>query len=612
MVELWFYSGRLGNCMFMHAFTKIISDTLQVKANLPKGTEILGFPLIEEESKSAINHDDKYTWGEGFIENTKTISNDNDNMEWFLEKNFQGKQINGYEDLLKISEIISRPDIDKKWSVLLGNFELGENYTPYRNKLKKWFKYPDIDLSLFEFFKLHPLLDNGDYFVRYEFEQITSKDLVISLRLEDYTISQNLDRFLGFDYFQIILENTEFDNLYIITNPGSIGHNDQYQFLKEFASFDPIIVRVYNPVMSMAFGSQFNNIAISQSTYSWWLAFLSNAENIYYPIPKYGPFALNDKKHRGCDLRVKSKDFKYVDYDKREILPFDYYKFIDYDNSCWTNQKNLTVDNNNVNTDLEVHTLLHRKDIDLYIKTYTLFNYYYSDNFIPVIHEDGSFTQQDIEFLQSQILGIKLIKRVEADAKIKELLKGYPLCTDFRFAEHHTIFRIKLFDPFLLSESKNVLCMDSDILFCKHPEALAELINKRTGAYLKDSWSAYCVPFRDEDNDKEIERFINAGLTYFPTNEHFNLDYIEECLSILYKNGSKGATHPFLEQTCIAYLISKQKDMFKQLPHPEYCVPTFGEFKPDHNLVALHINSSPIVGKYRKEHYEYELNKVKM
>ena len=335
MVELWFYSGRLGNCMFMYAFTKLTSDLLQVKASLPKGTEIQGFPLIMGESISALNHDDLYKWGEGFIENPKTIDNENDNMEWFIEANFKGSEINGYEDLIKIQDVINQPDISSKWLVLLGNFELGENYYPYRNKLKKWFKYPKIDFTQFEFFKLHPKLEQGGYFINHNFSNISDGDLVISLRLEDYTNANNQDRFLGYDYFRIILEQTQFDNLYIITNPGSIGHNDQYQYLKEFLPYDPIIVRVYNPVMSMAFGSTFNNIAISQSTYSWWLAFLSDAKNIYYPIPQIGPFSLEENNHKGCDLRVPTKSFKYVDYKTKTILPKNYYKFVDYKNSTW-------------------------------------------------------------------------------------------------------------------------------------------------------------------------------------------------------------------------------------------------------------------------------------
>lgn len=259
---------------------------------------------------------------------------------------------------------------------------------------------------------------------------------------------------------------------------------------------------------------------------------------------------------------------------------------------------------------LEVHTLLHRKDIDLYIKTYYLFKNYFKEHFTPIIHEDGSFLKEDIFNLKNTISDIKIILKKESDIKMDILLNDYPYCKHFRFSENHTIFRIKLFDPFLLSYSKNVLYLDSDILFCKSPDELKYNIENKIGCYLRDSWSAYCVPFRDEDGDSIIKRNINAGLTYFPKQEHFNLETIEECLKILYENGSRDATHPFLEQTCIAYLITKQNDKFKQLSHPEYCVPVFGEFVPDHNLTALHINSSPLVGKFRKEHYEYELSKA--
>lgn len=336
MVELWFYSGRLGNCMFMYAFTKIIANTLQVKANIPKGTEITEFPVIAEESKDVNFHMDKYDWGVDFNQNPKTVDSENDNMAWFIEPNFNGKKIEKYEDSITINKVLNTPDIDKKWIVLLGNFERGENYYPYRNILKKWFKFPEIDLSKVEFWKLHPELGESQYFIHQPYEEIYPEDLVISLRLEDYTCEPNLDRLLDFDYFSIILENTTFRKLYIITNPGSIGHNNQYEYLKKFYKYDPIFVRIYNyPVLSLAFGAQFNNIAISQSTYSWWMAFLSDATNIYYPIPEKGPFSLTDTNFTGVDLRIPSKDFKYVDYKSRTILPSDYYTKIDYINSTW-------------------------------------------------------------------------------------------------------------------------------------------------------------------------------------------------------------------------------------------------------------------------------------
>jgi hypothetical protein len=258
---------------------------------------------------------------------------------------------------------------------------------------------------------------------------------------------------------------------------------------------------------------------------------------------------------------------------------------------------------------LEIHTLICKRDVDLFISTYRLFKHYSELDFDVVVHEDGSFDDETVEYISRHIPNLTIIRRAYADYLMKDFLKNHELCTHFRYAEHHTIFRIKLFDLFYFTKSHNILYLDADILFCKKPDALIEHINNRTGFYLRDMSSAYCVPFRDEDGDTSIIRMINAGLNYYPTKEHYSLDYIEECLSVLYEHGSRGATHPFLEQNCIAYMITKLGN-FSELPHPEYCVPTFGEFVPEHGRTALHLNSSQLIGKWRTEHYEYELKKA--
>ena len=262
---------------------------------------------------------------------------------------------------------------------------------------------------------------------------------------------------------------------------------------------------------------------------------------------------------------------------------------------------------------LEVHTLICSRDVGLWLDTLKLFRYYYGGRFDVVIHEDGSFTEDDVSRLQIAIPYVRIIRRYEADYVMRDVLKNHPNCSYFRFAEHHTIFRIKLFDPFLMSASKNVLNMDADILFCKTPSDLIKNMENTVGCYMRDTWSSYCVPFRDEDNDILVDRFINAGLTYVPSASWYSLDSIEECLGILYDHGSKGATHPFLEQNCLAYMISDMRRRgvpWLQLPHPDYCIPVFNEFKPNHGLTALHLNSSQLVGKYRAEHYIEELNKI--
>lgn len=262
---------------------------------------------------------------------------------------------------------------------------------------------------------------------------------------------------------------------------------------------------------------------------------------------------------------------------------------------------------------LEVHTLICKRDVQWWIDTIKLFKHHSKLNFITVVHDDGSFDDNDCDVLKNAIIPIKIWRRRDADAEVSKYLINHPNCFHFRYAEHHTIFRIKLFDPFILSESGNVIQMDADILFCKKPNAIIDCINNAWGFYFRDTWSSYCVPFRDEDNDRRVLRFVNAGMTYFPSRSHYSLDEIEKCLDILYKHGSRGATHPFLEQNCIAYLISRIVERgvkFIEMPHPDYCVPTFNEFRADHGLTALHLNSSPLVGRFKAEHYQYELTKL--
>lgn len=262
---------------------------------------------------------------------------------------------------------------------------------------------------------------------------------------------------------------------------------------------------------------------------------------------------------------------------------------------------------------LEIHTLICKRDINWFIATIKLFSYHSKLDFDVIVHEDGSFDQDDIKYLQNSLSNVVVINRRQADEEIKSFLKDYELCTHFRLSEHHTIFRIKLFDQFYYTKSNNLIYMDADILLCNTPLSLIECINNKEGAYLKDTWSAYCVPFRDEDKDTTIYRCINAGFNYYPTKQHYSLHYIEKCLEILYNHGSKGATHPFLEQNCVAYMITKLIQdgvVFKRLPHPEYCVPNFGSFISSHNLTALHLNSSPLVGKWKREHYLHEMNKA--
>jgi hypothetical protein len=50
--------------------------------------------------------------------------------------------------------------------------------------------------------------------------------------------------------------------------------------------------------------TSFNKIVASQGTFSFWAAFLSNAEKIYWPFPDDGPNSNNEKFVGGVNLLV--------------------------------------------------------------------------------------------------------------------------------------------------------------------------------------------------------------------------------------------------------------------------------------------------------------------
>jgi hypothetical protein len=88
----------------------------------------------------------------------------------------------------------------------------------------------------------------------------------------------------------------------------------------------------------MAFVTRFDRIAISESTYSWWAAYLSNASEVYYPISKRGLWGVNTRwncaksmwrkvnsinaRDRDLYLRVDHERYKYVHQESGVIYKY--------------------------------------------------------------------------------------------------------------------------------------------------------------------------------------------------------------------------------------------------------------------------------------------------
>lgn len=170
-----------------------------------------------------------------------------------FNSNFPSEIIGDYID----PEIITQ---NKKTRNIKGHgyYQRYEYYKPYKKQIKQWLKF---DSAIIPYDK---------------------EDIVLHIRsLEEMY-------YLPFEYYKKALEQAKYNKVYIcIDDPNS-------PFLENFKPYDPIIIKHLNPfnkestLHDFKFIMSFNKIISSQSTFSWWASFLSNATEIYAPRPNHG------------------------------------------------------------------------------------------------------------------------------------------------------------------------------------------------------------------------------------------------------------------------------------------------------------------------------------
>lgn len=112
------------------------------------------------------------------------------------------------------------------------------------------------------------------------------KDIVLHIRLDDKVHSQNLTNpeswsnaeIMHPDYYLSVLNKETYDRVYIVVD--KIKYEWEKKYMSYFDKYDPIVVSK-TPYEDFNFMRSFNKIVTSTSTYSYWSAFLSEAEKIY-------------------------------------------------------------------------------------------------------------------------------------------------------------------------------------------------------------------------------------------------------------------------------------------------------------------------------------------
>jgi len=107
-------------------------------------------------------------------------------------------------------------------------------------------------------------------------------------------------------YYIKILEENNFDNVYISIDDES----RHFSLLNKLTKYNPIIIEG-DIIETFKIVTSFNNIICSQGQFSFWAAWLSEAEKIYWPITNIGPNANNEQNGRLLNLTVDDED-RYI------------------------------------------------------------------------------------------------------------------------------------------------------------------------------------------------------------------------------------------------------------------------------------------------------------
>ena len=108
----------------------------------------------------------------------------------------------------------------------------------------------------------------------------------------------------------------------------------------------------------------------------------------------------------------------------------------------------------------------------------------------PILHDDGTLSDRDVQEIQTNFPDAIVIRRAEADRVLNEALAEYPLCRENR--NKHPWF-LKIFDTLHFASHDHYIVIDSDIVFFNRPDFVLEWITKRpqTFWFMEDTKEKY-------------------------------------------------------------------------------------------------------------------------
>lgn len=206
------YRGRFGNNLFTYTYSRIMAERFNIE--------------LASDLPSG-----------GYFKNTTNKKGNVYNTEPIFVSDIDN------------SNFIS-PDYSAPRTYLIEGYFQNISYYTDKNYIKTFFQIPDTTYN--------------------------EEDVVMHVRLSDYSVFGELGTILHPNYYLKALSITNFKNLYIVTD----DPNNEY--LKNFRHLSPIIIND-KPDQDFKFLMGFKKIIIGNSSFSWWAAYLGKASEVYTP-----------------------------------------------------------------------------------------------------------------------------------------------------------------------------------------------------------------------------------------------------------------------------------------------------------------------------------------
>lgn len=224
------FSGRTGNILLQNIGISILSKKFNLKVE----------SYSEVESFSSLGL--KLYSGERVIDNIIPVTDDG---YIYGKPNLFNMQKNGeMEKCLTLLDLLDKEDIDFGVDYE-GFFQIKDFITKYKEEILGHFSL-----------EYHPDFKNKVF---------------VHVRLGDVE-----HRNPGYEYYKKCLNQINFTEGFISSD--DVNNSIVQNIIREFG------LKVFDgtPVDTINFAKNFNNLILSQGTFSWWIGFLSRAENVFY------------------------------------------------------------------------------------------------------------------------------------------------------------------------------------------------------------------------------------------------------------------------------------------------------------------------------------------